>query len=600
MSIDRNNRPASKPKKNHTDRINPRDNMLHGLYIGRVISNIDKQRMGRLSVEILDSLSPSVLPQENIERVPTVYTVLMVVQGGGTTDVERATSNQQFSTSQTSSGMLPQAPPMGTKVLVGFIPNQREGFYLGSLLDQDRNFSIPGLPSAQINEDGTVGPSSELNPNSRDRQRGLRAPHPMLANLIEAGLDFDFLRGLTTHGMRRDQEVNMAGLMSKRGHTLVMDDGAVGTNNETDNAIRIRTAAGHQILMSDEANTIYINNANGSAWIEIDAAGHIDVYSQSQISMHAEDSINMHAGTSFNVEAEDVNIKSRSGGIKMEAAGSAIDLHAAQDLRLTSNGNGDIRVANGNLKVTAKRLDLNGPPAAVAHKAALINHPKNSSVTTSITDRVPEHEPWMSRDTFAAPHNGGDDAQGANRNVSRAQRVTEPFEGGGTISNPDIPDFLAPLTPRVGGGSERDQGADDPGSSGSNFEQFDGYTGENGRLDESNLTSIGRGHKLRSDAATAYLSMASAAANDGISWTITDSYRTYEVQVRLAQEKGLYSQGGLAATPGTSKHGWGLAVDLGGGANNNGTPQNNWLRQNAQRFGFYTIPREPWHWEFRG
>jgi LAS superfamily LD-carboxypeptidase LdcB len=112
--------------------------------------------------------------------------------------------------------------------------------------------------------------------------------------------------------------------------------------------------------------------------------------------------------------------------------------------------------------------------------------------------------------------------------------------------------------------------------------------------------SIGGGHRLRGDAAEAYNQMALAASRDGVTWSITDSYRDYATQVRLAEEKGLYSQGGLAATPGTSNHGFGLAVDLGGGANNSGTAQNNWLVANASRFGFFTIPREPWHWEYRG
>lgn len=120
----------------------------------------------------------------------------------------------------------------------------------------------------------------------------------------------------------------------------------------------------------------------------------------------------------------------------------------------------------------------------------------------------------------------------------------------------------------------------------------------NGRLSISELTPIGSGHYLRFDAAQAYLRMVAAARADNISWTITDSYRDFDTQVRLAEEKGLYSQGGLAAAPGTSNHGWGLAVDLGGGANRNGTPQNNWLRANAARFGFTTIPREPWHWQY--
>ena len=153
---------------------------------------------------------------------------------------------------------------------------------------------------------------------------------------------------------------------------------------------------------------------------------------------------------------------------------------------------------------------------------------------------------------------------------------------------------------------------DDPTSSAD-----EGYlgssSGKNGRLDTKNLLPIGRNHFLRADAGRAYLAMVAAAAKDNIKWSITDSYRPYNVQVRLAKQKGLYNvpapgpgpypagnKIGLAARPGTSKHGWGLAVDLGGGAQSKGTPQNNWLVNNAGRFGFKTIPREPWHWQYEG
>jgi hypothetical protein len=125
--------------------------------------------------------------------------------------------------------------------------------------------------------------------------------------------------------------------------------------------------------------------------------------------------------------------------------------------------------------------------------------------------------------------------------------------------------------------------------------------GENGNLPDSQLVTVGQGnHKLQPNAAAAYEAMVQAAKQDGVSWSITDSYRPYAAQVKVAQEKGLYSQGGLAARPGTSNHGWGTALDLGGGANSRGTKQNDWLMANAGRFGFSTIPREPWHWEYKG
>ena len=90
--------------------------------------------------------------------------------------------------------------------------------------------------------------------------------------------------------------------------------------------------------------------------------------------------------------------------------------------------------------------------------------------------------------------------------------------------------------------------------------------------------------------------MIADAKRDGVKIGITDSYRSYDEQVDLVRRKGLYSQGGLAATPGTSQHGWGLAVD----ADVTDPATLNWVRANAHRFGWVeAVPREPWHWEYR-
>jgi hypothetical protein len=117
----------------------------------------------------------------------------------------------------------------------------------------------------------------------------------------------------------------------------------------------------------------------------------------------------------------------------------------------------------------------------------------------------------------------------------------------------------------------------------------------NGRIPLEMLTPIGiGGHRLYAPAAQAFMSMRAAAAAEGIDIGITDSYRTYEQQVDLAERKGLYSQGGYAAVPGTSKHGWGMAIDI-----DVDSAGQAWMRANAGRFGFVeNVPREPWHWEF--
>ena len=92
-------------------------------------------------------------------------------------------------------------------------------------------------------------------------------------------------------------------------------------------------------------------------------------------------------------------------------------------------------------------------------------------------------------------------------------------------------------------------------------------------------------------------------AHFGVALRITDGYRSYEEQVAVKIRKGA-----LAATPGTSVHGLGLALDLGSGVNQEGSAQYLWMKKNAGTFGFAhpkwaedNNPRngaqEPWHWE---
>jgi D-alanyl-D-alanine carboxypeptidase len=119
----------------------------------------------------------------------------------------------------------------------------------------------------------------------------------------------------------------------------------------------------------------------------------------------------------------------------------------------------------------------------------------------------------------------------------------------------------------------------------------------NGRLPLDALTPIGQGgHRLYAPAAAKWQELVAAAAADGVSMSVTDSYRSFDDQVDLARRKGLYKDGGLAAVPGTSNHGWGMAVD----ADVTDPAALAWMRANAPRFGFVeAVPREPWHWEFR-
>ena len=118
----------------------------------------------------------------------------------------------------------------------------------------------------------------------------------------------------------------------------------------------------------------------------------------------------------------------------------------------------------------------------------------------------------------------------------------------------------------------------------------------NGKIPATALEKVGdTGHKLWAPAAESLNTMMADAKKQGVTIGITDSYRPYEEQVDLAKRKGLYSQGGLAAKPGTSEHGWGMAADLDLNAK-----ALTWMRANAGQYGFdESVPRESWHWSFK-
>jgi zinc D-Ala-D-Ala carboxypeptidase len=118
----------------------------------------------------------------------------------------------------------------------------------------------------------------------------------------------------------------------------------------------------------------------------------------------------------------------------------------------------------------------------------------------------------------------------------------------------------------------------------------------NGKIPSSALEQVGTtGHRLWAPAAESLTRMIDAAKKDGVHIGITDSYRPYTEQVDLAQRKGLYSQGGLAARPGTSEHGWGMATDL-----DLNSSALSWMRQNGEKYGYVNnVARESWHWAYR-
>jgi hypothetical protein len=128
----------------------------------------------------------------------------------------------------------------------------------------------------------------------------------------------------------------------------------------------------------------------------------------------------------------------------------------------------------------------------------------------------------------------------------------------------------------------------------------------NGQLDPASLCGLWKapGQRMRTDASRWFNRMSVYHwRTTGKPLCVTDSYRSYARQVDVYQRKP-----GLAAVPGTSRHGWGLAVDLGCGVAQFGSPAYKWMQANARRFHFVhpswaepsgSMP-EAWHWEYTG
>lgn len=127
----------------------------------------------------------------------------------------------------------------------------------------------------------------------------------------------------------------------------------------------------------------------------------------------------------------------------------------------------------------------------------------------------------------------------------------------------------------------------------------------NGQLPASMLCTLWDPRRqLRSDAAVAIAKLNIAYQQQfGHPMCFNDAYRSLAQQIKVKAERG-----GFAARPGTSEHGWGLAVDLCDGVDGGpSSPTYQWMRENAPFYGWDNPawaqaggagPYEPWHWEF--
>jgi hypothetical protein len=222
-------------------------------------------------------------------------------------------------------------------------------------------------------------------------------------------------------------------------------------NNETggdrtipqNELMRFRTRTGHQILMHNSEDLIYIGNARGTTWIEMTSDGKIDIHAQDSVSIMTENDLNITAERDINMEAgRNVNIKAAgratgntSGRVQIESkqdfnlhvgrnskitvmknqhiavkeaqyidTAKTLNIKSGQDNRLTAGGNTFINSSKEH-RETATYIHMNGPNAPTANPAQQVSPLTTNTLPRirpgglisgyqSILARSPQHEPW--------------------------------------------------------------------------------------------------------------------------------------------------------------------------------------------------------------
>jgi lysozyme len=416
-----------------------------GPFIGEITNHLDSSFMGGVEVALITGIPANIKSQE------FVYPVQYLNPFYGVTSARfEGNDSSKFNDVQKSYGMWFVPPDVGTKVLVIFVdgdPNQ--GYWMGCVMDPFQNHMIPGIAASpntamtqdQINSYGTTTlPVAEIHKKSQDLNDGAvvnkidKAVHPFADRLKIQGLLIDNVRGVTSSSARREipsavfgvstpgpvdtssgaargaigySSTRLAPVSRLGGSTFVMDDGDINGQNEL---VRIRTRTGHQILLHNSSDLIYIANSAGTAWLEMTSMGKIDIYAADSISIHSENDINFRADRDVNIEAlrnlnlvasSDVQIQ--SAAVTSILAGDSCYIQSGADLNVTAHGDlsmaasadvniaasdaikiggsGDVHVAAGGIMYqgaagnfnvsaggtyfeTAQKIHMNGPVAA--------------------------------------------------------------------------------------------------------------------------------------------------------------------------------------------------------------------------------------------
>lgn len=431
-----------------------------GPYEATVMKHVEGSRMGQLLVYIPEISGQS---SDVANYIPVSYASPFYGTTYGT-DTQKFPDNAQQSGQSYGMWMVP--PDVGCKVLVTFAAGDRgRGYWFACIYDSTSHHMVPAIGRNIGGNEKTLAPNSAVPATSESilpvveystatdtafNKDGIdttpRRPHEYQSSiLIKQGLDRDKIRGAISSSSLRESPSNVYGIstpgrkitsadqvpgnkqavFSRRGgHTFVMDD---GDKAGKDQLMRLRTSGGHQLLMNDSDQVLYIASASGKQWLEFSSTGQINVYAGSGFNLRAGGPINLHSDVLLSMSAPNIKMtavgsaKSPKGGISMATSGNfgltavgSASIKCNQKLALSAMGKASL-IAGGMLDVSAigktnifgGMLMLNSgkpgvplpvlppTPKTLTDTVLVGGQWQAAGIVTSGCTVVPAHEPWV-------------------------------------------------------------------------------------------------------------------------------------------------------------------------------------------------------------
>ena len=434
--------------------------------IGIVKNNADSTRSGRIWVYIADNSGTD--PEDSSCWRPVFFLSPFY---GKTLNSSPNTGQGNFKGNTHSYGMWFSPPDIGTSVLCVFANGDLNyGYYIGCIPDPEALHMVPAIGSSTnivpgSGEASKYGGAPRLpvtNINTSNKEitntgKYLTEAKPVhryvAATMWQQGILRDPIRGPISSSSQRenisrvgfgistpgrpiyeggyndtnvidnltaDKADSLKIIGRRAGHSIVMDDGDVIGR---DQLIRLRTADGHQITLSDDGQTIFIIHKNGQSYVELGKEGTVDVYStnsinlrtQGDLNLHADNNLNIHAGKNLNIfSGEAMHVQStkefklRAGAdlsiftssIFTAKAGGAMSMESTGDISMASSAkafvNGSrVNLNSGKTGTTPKEVPIIDQ---TLHTDTLFDASKGYTAAPaklkSITSRAPAHAPW--------------------------------------------------------------------------------------------------------------------------------------------------------------------------------------------------------------